>query len=88
MVRTDSHPTQLAAARAGLGIAVVQHPIGSADPVLDAVLPDLAIGTLDTWIVTHENLQHLPRVRAVFDCLAEAFGRFAHTSGSRDSPPR
>ncbi len=88
VVRTDSHPTQLAAARAGLGIAVVQHPIGSADPVLDAVLPDLAIGTLDTWIVTHENLQHLPRVRAVFDCLAEAFGRFAHTSGSRDSPPR
>jgi DNA-binding transcriptional LysR family regulator len=76
VVRTDSHPAQLAAARAGLGIAVVQRRIGLADPRLHPVLPELAIGRLDTWIVTHENLRELPRVRAVFDHLVEAFQHF------------
>lgn len=80
VVRTDSHPAQLAAARAGLGLALVQRPVGLADPMLHPVLPDLAFGNLDTWIVTHENLRELPRVRAVFDCLAGAFQLFARTS--------
>ena len=73
VIRTDSHPAQLAAARAGLGIAVVQRPIGLADARLRSVLPDLAIPSLDTWIVTHEDLRGLPRIRALFDHLAEAF---------------
>lgn len=77
VIRTDSHATQLAAARAGLGIAVVQSPVALRDPHLRQVLPGVTIGSLDTWIVTHENLRNLPRVRAVFDHLAVAFARFA-----------
>ena len=77
VVRTDSHPAQLALARAGLGIAVVQRPIGRADPLLRPVLPNLEITTLDTWIVTHEDLRSVPRVRAVFDHLVTEFNRFA-----------
>jgi DNA-binding transcriptional LysR family regulator len=76
-VRTDSHPAQLAFARAGLGIAVVQRPIGRADPRLCPVLPDLEVATLDTWIVTHEDLRNVPRVRAVFDHLVARFTQFA-----------
>ena len=76
VVRTDSHPAQLAAARAGLGIAVVQRPVGLADPFLRPVLPAVTVASLDTWIVTHENLRGLPRVRAVFDHLVEAFTLF------------
>ncbi len=75
VVRTDSHPAQLAAARAGLGIAVVQHPIGLGDPVLRPVLPEVRIGTLETWIVVHQSLRDLPRVRTVSDFLADAFRR-------------
>jgi len=82
ILRTDSHPAQLEAARAGLGIAVVQRPIGLADPLLRAVLPSMTIASMDTWIVTHENLRGLPRVSAVFDHLVEAFARFAR------SPPQ
>jgi len=81
--RTDSHPAQLAAARAGLGISVVQTPIGLADPNLRRVLPDLTPAMLDTWIVTHENLRRLPRVSAVFDHLVSAFGQY----GARKSAP-
>ncbi|WP_374569992.1 LysR family transcriptional regulator [Phenylobacterium sp.] len=73
VVRTDSHPAQLAAARAGLGIAAIQRPAGLADPRLEPVLPDLAVGELDTWIVTHEDLRNVPRVRAAFDHLVAAF---------------
>lgn len=78
VVRTDSHPAQLAAARAGLGVAVVQRPVGLADPRLRPVLAELTVGSLETWVVTHENLRKLPRVSAVFDHLAQAFRRFGH----------
>lgn len=71
--RSDSHPAQLAAARAGLGIAVAQRPIALTDPQLVAVLPELIVATLDTWIVTHEDLRRLPRVRATFDHLVAEF---------------
>lgn len=72
-VRTDSHPTQLAAARAGLGIAAAQVPVGESDPGLVRILPDLDVAMLDTWIVTHENLARVPRIRAVFDSLVDSF---------------
>jgi DNA-binding transcriptional LysR family regulator len=85
VVRTDSHPAQLAAARAGLGIAVVQRPIGLSDPRLQWVLPELAIPSLDTWIVTHNDLRQLPRVRTVFDHLAESFRAYQSIRGD---PPR
>ncbi|WP_241127031.1 LysR family transcriptional regulator [Novosphingobium terrae] len=75
-IRTDSHPAQLAAARAGLGIAVMQTPLGQRDPALRAVLPDLSIAPLETWIVTHEDLRHVPRVRAVFDHLVACFDAY------------
>ncbi len=73
VLRTDSHPAHVAAARAGLGIAATQVPLGQRDPLLVRVLPGLEIGLLDTWIVTHENLARVPRVRAVFDALVAAF---------------
>jgi DNA-binding transcriptional LysR family regulator len=76
VLRTDSHPAALAAARAGLGIAVAQVAVGQADPVLERVLPELLVAALDTWIVTHEDLRALPRVHAVFGFLADAFDAF------------
>ena len=79
MLRTDSHPAQAAAARAGVGIAVMQVPVGLRDPVLVPVLPELTVASLDTWIVTHDDLRHVPRVRVVFDELVAAFGAFLQT---------
>jgi DNA-binding transcriptional LysR family regulator len=77
VIRTDSHPAQLAAARAGLGVAMVQRPLGLADPRLQPVLPELTVMTLETWIVTHEDLRDVPRVRAAFDYLVEAFRAYS-----------
>ena len=75
-VRTDSHPAQLAFARAGLGIALAHCALGRADPRLVPVLPDVFSVTLPVWLVTHRDLRHEPRVRAAFDHLVEAFTRY------------
>lgn len=81
VIRTDSHPAQIAAARAGLGIAVIQIPVGERDPRLRRVLPGLVIATLDTWIVAHENLLRVPRIRAVFDTLVASFAEMGAGTG-------
>lgn len=82
VLRTDSHPAQLAAARAGLGIATVQCETGEADPLLRRVLPCVEVGSLDTWIVTHDSLRPVPKVRAVFDYLVDRFQRYGSLAPS------
>lgn len=76
VTRTDSHPSAAAMVRAGLGVGVLHKSVGRAEPQLRPVLPDLTVVSLETWIVTHENLRHVPRVRAVFDHLVESFTRY------------
>lgn len=76
MVRADSHPGQLAAARAGLGIVAMPRPVCLADPCLAAVLPEIVIATLSVFVVTHRNLRRLPRVAATFDHLVDEFTRY------------
>lgn len=83
IARTDSHPAQLALARAGLGIAVAQIPAAMRDPSLERVLADIELPELPTWIVTHENLRRLPRVGALFDHLVNAFEAY----GARQHSP-
>ena len=73
IARTDSHPAQLALARAGLGIAVAQVSAAARYHELEQVLHDIELPPLPTWIVTHENLRRLPRIAALFDHLVEAF---------------
>jgi DNA-binding transcriptional LysR family regulator len=70
-IRTDSHPAQLAAVRAGLGIGIVQVPVGARG--LIRVLPDLILQHLDAWIVAHEDLRRSRRIDAVFRHLVTAF---------------
>lgn len=81
VLRSDSHPAHIAAARAGVGIAVVQVPVGERDARLERVLPDFTVAHLATWIVTHEDLRAVPRIRAVFDALVEAFAERPDQAG-------
>ncbi|MGE0279944.1 MAG: LysR family transcriptional regulator [Rhizobiaceae bacterium] len=81
VLRSDSHPAQFAAARAGLGVAVAQVPSGEGYDGMVRVLPDITVTMLDTWIVMHENLARVARVRAVFDGLVEGFERYIRSNG-------
>ncbi len=69
--RSDSDLAQLAALRSGFGIGICQHDLARADPNLVPILPDQFSLPLETWIVMHEDLRASPKLRAVFDFLAE-----------------
>ncbi len=68
-LRTDSRASHLAAARAGLGIAVLGHHIAAGADLVRLDSPPLP--TREIWLVQHEDTRDVPRIRAVADALAE-----------------
>ena len=70
-LRTAHDVAALAAVRAGSGIGPCQVPSAARDPGLVRVLPRREV-TLEVWVVTHEDLRRVRRVRATFDHLVEA----------------
>ena len=68
-LRTDSRASQLAAAREGLGIAVLGHHVAAGTELVRLDSPPLP--TREIWLVQHEDTRDVPRIRAVGDALAE-----------------
>ena len=68
--RTASLVNQLAAAKAGIGLAVLPCYLADPEPelvrALRGVVPELAT---ELWIVTHADLKSTARVRAFFDLV-------------------
>jgi len=60
---------------AGVGIGFSQVRVGDAEPLVSRVLPDFAIPPLPVWLTAHAGLRTNPRVRRVFDFLAERLAR-------------
>ncbi len=67
--RTDSDVAQLAALRAGLGICACQPAIAARDPNLVPILQDQFAFDLEVWVVMHEDLKQVRRMRLLFDHL-------------------
>ena len=76
-LRTDSPLAQLAALRAGYGIAACQRALARRERALVPVLPEAFALDLDTWLVMHEDLRANRRVRLVYDHLFEALTAYA-----------
>jgi DNA-binding transcriptional LysR family regulator len=74
--RADSDLAQLAAIRAGVGIGICQVALAARDPMLERVLPSFTFD-LETFVVTHEDLRDVRRVRLVFDALVEGLTAYA-----------
>lgn len=55
----------------GLGILPIDIAIARASPDMQSVLPDHPPILFPVWLVTHEELHTSPRIRLVFDVLAE-----------------
>lgn len=68
---TNSPAAQLAAVRAGYGVGVISHRWATMYPELVPVLPGHSVASVDMWIVTHTELRHSARIRAVYDHLTE-----------------
>jgi DNA-binding transcriptional LysR family regulator len=74
--RCNSDLGLLAAMRAGVGIGYCQAPIALRDPDLLAVLPELELARLEVWLVTHEDLRPVRRVRVLMEFLAERLAAY------------
>ncbi len=67
-------PMQIAAARAGLGLAIIPDFLATA-PELVKVVPSEELFDNGLWLVMHADLSASARVRAVADFLAETVAR-------------
>lgn len=65
-LRSDSNLAQLAAMRAGLGVAVCQVPLAARDAALVPLFPSIG-GTLEIWLACHPAMSNIARVRACLD---------------------
>jgi DNA-binding transcriptional LysR family regulator len=68
---TNSPAAQMSAARAGYGIAVLSHRWVALQGGLVPLLPDTNVFETSMWLLTHEELRHSARIRAVSNFLAE-----------------
>lgn len=80
--RCNSDIGQLAAIRAGMGIGICHTGLGKRDLGLVHVLPAAFAIDLETWVVTHEDLRHVERIRLTFDALVQGLQDYAATSTS------
>lgn len=71
--RCDNHVVAWHAVLAGLGLGVGMPRIAALSPQLVRVLPKLPIPPLPLWLTAHRELRSTPRLKVVFDFLAEAF---------------
>lgn len=85
VLRTDSHTAVAAAVRASVGIGVMQVPSALRDPNLRRVLPGITLAQLGTWVVTHEDMRDLPRIRVVFDALVTGLSTYSDRNEKQPS---
>ena len=71
-VRCDDFIAHWELVRAGMGIGFVADCMARSDPAVQAVLPMLKIPALPVWLAVHREVRGNPRIRAVYDFLAEA----------------
>ncbi len=72
----DNDMAQLAALRAGVGIGGAQEQIARRDRALVRLLGDELAIPLEIWLVCHEDIKDIPRVRVLFERLGEGLTAF------------
>jgi DNA-binding transcriptional LysR family regulator len=69
--RVDGMEGQIAMVKAGLGITAIPCPLADAEPDLVRVYPDKSWPNRDIWVLTHKDLMPSPRIRTLFNFLAD-----------------
>ena len=79
LLRTDSRETLFWAALQAGGMVLLPRFRGDREPALRRLETPSPPPGAGVWLAVHENIRHMPRVRAVLDCTAETFRRTAST---------
>lgn len=78
-VVSNSMAAQMSAIRSGYGVGIASHRWAAMYPEPVNLFPGQNVGSADLWIVTHEELRHSARIRAVFDYLSVHIREAAET---------
>ena len=70
--RCDNQIVAWQAVLAGLGIGVMAQRVAAQFPQVLRVLPKVVIAPMPLWLTAHRELRGTPRLRVVFDALAQA----------------
>ena len=73
--RSNSLLALRAAARAGIGVAALPCYLGDRDPSLRRIGPPMPEMEVSLWLLTHETMRNVVRVRAVLDFLTQHLQR-------------
>ena len=80
-LRTDDLMAYWAAVQAGMGIGFVADYVIRSDPSVQRLhLPGLPLPRLPVWLTVHRDIRTTPRIRAVYDWLAQAIPRMMNDS--------
>ncbi|NOR63993.1 MAG: LysR family transcriptional regulator [Rhodobacteraceae bacterium] len=71
-VRCDDQATYWELAKAGCGLGATQLQIGQRAEGMVHVLPELPLENLPVWLVAAKALRQTPRIRRIYDLLANA----------------
>ncbi len=74
-LRCDDQVVHWELVRAGCGIGGMQVRTAEGDPAVERILPDLPLPALPLWLAAPESLRRNPRIRRVWDFLAEALAK-------------
>ena len=74
--RCDQDLAQLAALRAGVGVGGAQENIARRTPELERLFAQEFAVPLEIWLVAQEDVADTPRVRAMWDTLAQGLTAF------------
>ncbi len=85
-VRTSHIGTQLAAARVGVGVLLVDRTVGRANGLVEVSLAAALERGLprlrsELWLVVHRALRNVPRIAAVWEFLVEEAARLGYAPG-------
>lgn len=70
-VRCDNQATYWQLVRAGCGIGFSQQGVGREDPLVEELDLGLTLPALPVWLAAHEAIRRTPRIRRVWDLLAD-----------------
>ena len=77
VMKYDTGTGLLAGVRAGMGLTILPAFLADREPDLIRCIPPRSEDTTGLWLLTHERLRHVPRVRIVLDFLAKELTRLA-----------
>ena len=77
VMQYDSASGLLAGVRSGMGLTILPAFLADREPDLIRCIPPKTEDTTGLWLLTHERLRHVPRVRTVLDFLAQELTKLA-----------